>query len=174
MMEHRPRGVAAARALPFEMRRELSTTPWMLWLPNWAKANGATNLPRAVNHKGLWKPVIEPSGIVEARRRCVYAVAVCTMPRGLVSGAPFFSLFCGGDTHPTAHVWRWRRASRRICFQSGEAVFFQRWRRATCRAARPAPKPSSLVVELALASGWSICLRSCAQELGREYRRLFP
>ena len=23
-------------------------------------------------------------------RRCVYAVAVCTMPRGLVSGAPFF------------------------------------------------------------------------------------
>ena len=107
-------------------------------------------------------------------RRCVYAVAVCTMPRGLVSGAPLFSLFCGGDKHPTAHVWRWGRASRRICFQSGEAFFFQRWRRATCCAARPEPKPSNLVVELALASGWSICLRSCAQELGREYRRLFP
>ena len=35
-------------------------------------------------------------------RRCVYAVAVCTMPRGLVSGAPFFSI-----------ILRWRQASYR-------------------------------------------------------------
>ena len=73
-------------------------------------------------------------------RRCVRAVAICILPRGLFLSAPFFNV-CGGDKHPAAHVFNPEQARLERAFVCWGGCFsaafpcapFQRWRRASCR-----------------------------------------
>ena len=66
------------------------------------------------------------------------------------SRAPHFG---GGDAHPAALV-----------FSLEKEFLFQRRRRATCRAARPAPKQSSLVFRVVVTCNRPIYLCSCVQK----------
>ena len=67
-------------------------------------------------------------------------MAICILPRGLFSSAPFFNV-CSGDKHPAAHVFNPEQARLERAFVCWGGCFsaafpcapFQRWRRASCR-----------------------------------------
>ena len=67
-------------------------------------------------------------------------MAICILPRGFFSSAPFFNV-CGGDKHPAAHVFNPEQARLERAFVCWGGCFsaafpcapFQRWRRASCR-----------------------------------------
>ena len=87
-------------------------------------------------------------------------------PVAQLSRAPHFG---GGDEHPSRapHFGGGDEHPAALVFSLEKEFLFQRRRRATCRAARPAPKQSSLVFRVVVTCNRPIYLCSCVQKKQR-------